>query len=365
MKKTVCFVILAFAAMTCFAQAQNQVPGFDRQVARSVKSVVEAPDGSVTFSIYAPLAETVTLTGDLAAAGQVFTKSPEGIWSLKVTGVEPGSYRYGFNVDGINVIDPLYPKSKDVLTMTDLTFGKGDQFWSVKDVPHGTMSMVYYQSKTTGKTRRMHVWTPPGYLKSKAKLPVFYLLHGGGDVDNGWPVIGCAGAILDNLLAEKKMVPMIVVMPDASLPQGQFTDELFNDIMPYVEANFRAKTGNPNTAIAGLSMGGIHILDILMKHPTPFKYVNIMSSGFFMRDDAAVAENGEKLAAVAPQLKKSISYLRFTQGGPEDIAYQNGMKTLDLFRKCEIPFEYSEMPGGHNWYVWRFDLEYFAQRIFK
>ena len=363
MKKAI-VSILSIALMAACTAPKAEFK-YDREVARNVKSVVEAPDGSVTFSIYAPMADTVALTGDLAARDQVFTKSPEGVWSVKVTGVEPGSYRYGFNVDGLNVIDPLFPRSRDVLTMTDLTFGKGDQFWSVKDVPHGAMSQIYYHSKTTGQTRRMHVWTPAGYMKSTDKLPVFYLLHGGGDVDNGWPVIGCAGAILDNLLAEKKMVPMIVVMPDASLPQGTFTDELINDIMPYIEANFRAKTGNPNTAIAGLSMGGIHILDILMKHPTPFKYVNIMSSGFFMRDDAAVAENGEKLAAVAPQLKKSISYLRFTQGGPEDIAYQNGMKTLDLFRKCEIPFEYSEMPGGHNWYVWRFDLEYFAQRIFK
>ena len=363
MKKVLLFVT-CFAALSLAGYAQTK-PVFDREIARSVKSVVEEPDGSVTFSIYAPMATTVTLTGDLASRAQVFTKSPEGIWTVKVTGVEPGSYRYGFNVDGINVVDPLYPKTRDVLTMTNLTFGKGDQFWSVKDVPHGAMSMVYYHSKTTGQTRRMHVWTPAGYLKSKAKLPVFYLLHGGGDVDSGWPVVGCAGAILDNLLAEGKMVPMVVVMPDASLPQGTFTSELIDDIMPYIEANFRVKTGNANTALAGLSMGGIHILDILSKHPTLFKYVNIMSSGFFVRDDASRAANEAKLAAVADQLKKNVSYLRFTQGGPEDIAYQNGMKTLDIFKKYEIPFEYSEMPGGHNWYVWRYDLHYFAQKIFK
>ena len=363
MKKVLLFVT-CFAALSLAGYAQTK-PVFDREIARSVKSVVEEPDGSVTFSIYAPMATTVTLTGDLASRDQVFTKSPEGIWTVKVTGVEPGSYRYGFNVDGINVVDPLYPKTRDVLTMTNLTFGKGDQFWSVKDVPHGAMSMVYYHSKTTGQTRRMHVWTPAGYLKSKAKLPVFYLLHGGGDVDSGWPVVGCAGAILDNLLAEGKMVPMVVVMPDASLPQGTFTSELIDDIMPYIEANFRVKTGNANTALAGLSMGGIHILDILSKHPTLFKYVNIMSSGFFVRDDASRAANEAKLAAVADQLKKNVSYLRFTQGGPEDIAYQNGMKTFDIFKKYEIPFEYSEMPGGHNWYVWRYDLHYFAQKIFK
>ena len=361
--KKASFILFGLAAL--FLTGCRTDVKFDRDFARNVKSVVEEPDGSVTFSIYAPFADTVALTGDLAARDQVFTRSPEGVWSVKVTGVEPGSYRYGFNVDGLNVIDPLYPRSRDVLTMTDLTFGKGEQFWSVKDVPHGAMSVINYHSKTTGQTRRMHVWTPAGYLKSAESLPVLYLLHGGGDVDNGWPVIGCAGAILDNLLAEGKMVPMVVVMPDASLPQGTFTAELIDDIMPYIEANFRVRTGTANTALAGLSMGGIHILDILSKHPTLFKYVNIMSSRFFMRDDAAVAENEAKLAAVADDLKKTVSYLRFTQGGPEDIAYQNGQKTLELFKKCGIPFEYSEMPGGHNWYVWRFDLNHFAQKIFK
>ena len=327
--KKASFILFGLAAL--FLTGCRTDVKFDRDFARNVKSVVEEPDGSVTFSIYAPFADTVALTGDLAARDQVFTRSPEGVWSVKVTGVEPGSYRYGFNVDGLNVIDPLYPRSRDVLTMTDLTFGKGEQFWSVKDVPHGAMSVINYHSKTTGQTRRMHVWTPAGYLKSTESLPVLYLLHGGGDVDNGWPVIGCAGAILDNLLAEGKMVPMVVVMPDASLPQGTFTAELIDDIMPYIEANFRVRTGTANTALAGLSMGGIHILDILSKHPTLFKYVNIMSSGFFMRDDAAVAENEAKLAAVADDLKKTVSYLRFTQGGPEDIAYQNGQKTLELF----------------------------------
>ncbi len=357
--------IILFSLAALFLTGCKTDVEFDSDFARNVKSVAEEPDGSVTFSIYAPFADTVALTGDLAAKDQVFTRSPEGVWSVKVTGVEPGSYRYGFNVDGLNVIDPLYPRSRDVLTMTDLTFGKGEQFWSVKDVPHGAMSVINYHSKTTGQTRRMHVWTPAGYLKSTESLPVLYLLHGGGDVDNGWPVIGCAGAILDNLLAEGKMVPMVVVMPDASLPQGTFTAELIDDIMPYIEANFRVRTGTANTALAGLSMGGIHILDILTKHPTLFKYVNIMSSGFFMRDDAAVSENEAKLAAVADDLKKTVSYLRFTQGGPEDIAYQNGQKTLELFKKCGIPFEYSEMSGGHNWYVWRFDLNHFAQKIFK
>ena len=156
MKKILLSVLAVAAVVGCTAPKAEFK--YDREVARSVKSVVEAPDGSVTFSIYAPMADTVALTGDLAARDQVFTRSPEGIWSVKVTGVEPGSYRYGFNVDGLNVIDPLFPRSRDVLTMTDLTFGKGDQFWSVKDVPHGAMSQIYYHSTTSSPRRRWSRW---------------------------------------------------------------------------------------------------------------------------------------------------------------------------------------------------------------
>ena len=363
MKKILLSVLAVAAVVGCTAPKAEFK--YDREIARSVKSVAEASDGSVTFSIYAPMADTVALTGDLAARDQVFTRSPEGIWSVKVTGVEPGSYRYGFNVDGLNVVDPLYPKSGDVLTMTDLTFGKGDQFWSVKDVTHGAMSQIYYHSKTTGQTRRMHVWTPAGYMKSTDKLPVFYLLHGGGDIDSGWPVIGCAGAILDNLLAEGKIVPMVVVMPDISLPMDKFSSELITDIMPCIESNVRVKTGAANSALAGLSMGGINILNLILEYPDRFKYINVMSAGFMARTDEQKAEMEKKLAAVAPRFKSAVSFLRFTMGGPADAAYPMWEFTLPMFDKAGIPYEKSEIPGGHNWYVWRFDLHYFAQKLFK
>jgi enterochelin esterase family protein len=140
----------------------------------------------------------------------------------------------------------------------------------------------------------MHVWTPPGYGKGWKKLPVFYLIHGGGDNDASWPEIGCANDILDNLLAEDKIQPMVVVMPDGSISVEQFTEDMVNDIIPFVESNYKVKKKPKFRALAGLSMGGLEVLDIIVKHPDLFTYVNVMSSGWFANNPEALAEN-EKL----------------------------------------------------------------------
>lgn len=352
-----------FFAVSC--NQAPQVPVFDKEIAASVNSVVEnAAEKSVTFSLYAPAAHEVKLTGDLASAETVLVKDAQGIWSVTVSGVEPGSYRYGFNVDGLNVIDPHFSRPNDILTMTELTFGQ-DMFWELKDVPHGLMTAAYYKSSTMNKVRRMHIWTPAGYNNPSKPLPVFYLQHGGGDNDLGWPIVGCAGEILDNLFAEGKIVPMVVVMPDGSISEKDYPSELVNDIMPYIEKTYNVKTGAANTALAGLSMGGIQTMATMLEYPKLFKYINVMSSGWFKNNEEAFKNYGERLKAVAGDLNSTVSLLRMTQGGPDDIAYENGHSTYELFKAAGIPYEYSEMPGGHNWYVWRYDLAYFAQQLFK
>ena len=345
-------LLLTLVPSLTFAQGRGRV---------NYQSVKVEEGGNVTFSIYAPNASSVKLGGDLTAGE--FTKDENGVWSGTATGVEPGSYRYTFNVDGLTVVDPRYPMSRDIMPLTEV-YPDG-MFWQIKDVPHGLMSSVYYHSTTMNAERRMHVWTPAGYVMSTEKLPVFYLVHGGGDNDSGWPQIGCAGAILDNLYAEGKIAPMIVVMPDGSLPTEKFADELFNDIMPFIEANFRVKTGRDNTALAGLSQGGIEVLDTFMSHPDAFRYINVMSSGWHKDREAEFEASANKLPAVAKTLNDNVKLLRFTQGGPADIAYKNGHLTMEVFDKCGVKYEYSEMPGGHNWYVWRYDLHYFAQKLFK
>ncbi len=328
-------------------------------------SVEANADGSATFRIYAPNAQNVGLSGDIMAMGAQFTKAENGVWSLTLPNVNPGAYRYNFTVDGITVFDPKFSRLNEIKPVVEVVPAGQEFFWQQKDVPHGAVAQVFYKSSTMNTTRRMHVWTPAGYNASTDKLPVFYLIHGGGDNDASWPGVGKAGDILDNLLAEGKMAPMIVVMPDGSIATDKFVDELTNDIIPYIEANYRTKTDAANRALAGLSMGGLETLESFMAHPDLFGYINVMSSGWFTNNAEMYAQGEKRLNEIASTLNNTAKVLRFTQGGPEDIAYENGKAMLEVFKKCGINYEYSEMPGGHSWYVWRHDLYNFAPMLFK
>lgn len=321
-------------------------------------------DMSATFRFYAPNATSVKLGGDLS--GEKSEKSDNGIWTITTrSNINPGVYRYYFEVDGIRANDPRNKMVADFRPMVEIVPKGESLFWQEKNVPHGAMSMVYYYSETTQSTRRMMIWTPPTYFNGTEKLPVLYLMHGGGDNDTNWPGQGKAGWILDNLFSEGKMTPMVVVMPDGSIPVSQFAEDLGNDIIPYIESHFRVYTDTPHRAIAGLSMGGLETMEALLKFPDKFAYVNVMSSGWFLNQPDDFKKYEEMLKSVAPTLQKTIRYFIFTSGGPEDIAYQNGNATRDLFAKYGIKFESTEMPGGHTMYVWRHDLFNFAQKIFK
>jgi len=163
-------------------------------------------------------------------------------------------------------------------------------------VPHGAVASVTYYSKSLNKFRRMHVYTPPGYETSSQKYPIFYLLHGAGDSDDSWSSVGRAGFIIDNLIADKKAKPMVIVMPAghtgpfnfaapaAGAPRSldfndDFVKDFVNDIMPYAETHYRVLRDRQHRAIAGLSMGGAHTLNIAIPHPDEFAYVGVFSSG--------------------------------------------------------------------------------------
>ena len=358
MRKIIFAVVALFVCVSVNAQFRRTPTPNDNLV-----SVERNEDGSVTFRIYAPNAKHVGLMGDIMARGVNFVKAENGVWSATVPDVKSGAYRYTFTVDGITVFDPKLPSLNEIQPVVEID--AEDAFWGQKDVPHGAMSQVYYHSTTMGTTRRMHVWTPAGYNASKDKLPVLYLIHGGGDNDTGWPSIGRAGNILDNLLVEGKMVPMIVVMPNGSMPTNMFPDELTKDIIPYIEKNYRVKSNAKNRALAGLSMGGLETLDSFMAHPDMFGYINVMSSGWFTNNKEMFAKGEARLMEIAATLNKTAKLLIFTQGGPEDIAYANGKEMLKVFDKCGIKYEYSEMSGGHTWHVWRHDLHNLAPRLFK
>ena len=359
MKKVFFPLLCATMLLTASAQQRKVSPN------DTLRSIVTNSDGSTTFSIYAPKAEKVTLGGDLGYDQDVtYKKEENGVWRATVHHLRTNAYRYYFWVDGMRVIDPRYPYYWEITPVANITNGE-DIFWAQKDVPHGPVAQISYKSTTTGTTRSMHVWMPAGESAKKA-LPVMYLIHGSGDNDGSWSTVGCAGNILDNLYADGKLEPMIVVMPHGGIDVYKFVDELTNDIMPRVAGQYRVKTGPANTAIAGLSRGGYETLNCFMAHPDMFGYINVMSGGWFGNTDEQYQAKTEQLRQIAPTLRKTVRLLRFTMGGKEDSAYRTGQKTLKCFDDAGLKYEYSDIPGGrHTWYVWHYDLRDFAQRIFK
>jgi enterochelin esterase-like enzyme len=361
-------VILLAVALSFIPDGHGQFNRPPRTPNDTLQSTRILADGEVLFQIYAPEAESVTLGGDAVPWGQRVegVKDESGIWTLTLPGLEAGTYRYYFVVDGIRVFDPKAPNANETTALLDVLPNGEDEFFAMrKEVPHGAMSQIHYYSSTTGRMRRMHVWMPAGYNSGDSRLPVFYLIHGGGDSDLAWPTVGRAGWIMDNLLSEGKCREMIVVMPDGGMDYTLFERELVNDIIPYIESSYNVYADADHRALAGLSMGGLEVLESFMAHPEMFGYINVMSSGWFA-DNEEMYETGDKrLAEIAPVLNRTVRLLLFTQGGPEDIAYNNGNEMLKVFNKNQIEYEFSERPGGHSWMVWRQDLRDFAPRLFK
>ncbi|HKK43772.1 MAG TPA: alpha/beta hydrolase-fold protein [Bacteroidales bacterium] len=333
-----------------------------------MKSVRVLPGGEIILSIYAPEARDVTIGGELVPWGQKVegVKSDNGVWTFTIPNVKTGTYRYNFVVDGVKVYDPKAPNAFETSALVDVTPDGEKEFFALrKNVPHGAMAELYYYSTTTKSMRRMHIWTPPGYNAKNIKLPVFYLIHGGGDSDAAWPNVGRAGFIMDNLLSEGKCKEMIVVMPDGGMDTKLFVKDFVNDIIPLIQSDYNVYTDADHRALAGLSMGGLEVTESFMAHPDMFAYINVMSSGWFSNNKEMYESGDKRLAEIAPTLNKTVKYLIFTQGGPEDIAYNNGKEMLKVFDKNGIKYEFSEMPGGHSWIVWRQDLRNFASKIFR
>jgi enterochelin esterase-like enzyme len=360
-RSLIALFVLIGSASSVHAQRFNRTPTPND----TLTSVRIDESGVVTFHIYAPNAEKVTVLGDIGFENfKDLTRGDAGVWSASTSPLEPGAYRYSFTVDGVSVADPRNPIVRENRAMLEV-YGEGSGFWTTRDVPHGDLRTVWYPSSTTQATRRMHVYTPPGYDKSTDALPVLYLIHGGGDNDTAWRTVGKANFILDNLLADGRIEPMLVVMPDGSIPVEVFRDDLVKDIIPHVENKYRVLADPEHRALAGLSMGGLEVLDVFMAYPEMFTYINVMSSGWFADNEEMFEAGDRRLAEIATTLNSTVKYLLFTQGGPEDIAYNNCKEMLKLFDKHNINYEFSETPGGHSWIVWRHDLFHFTQALFK
>ena len=357
--------ILLLAALCCSlplsAQWMRQPTPND-----TLRSAVVLPDGKVVFQLYAPKARTVAVAGDLPWDRPVrFFETPGGVWKGVCEGLGDGVFRYHFIVDGVSVQDPKSPQADDASAL--VTVGPG----YVQDVPHGALAQRWYFSKTLGTMRRMHVWTPAGYENSKAKLPVLYLIHGGGDNDASWPTVGAAGWILDNLLAEGKIVPMVVVMPNGTVTDvpdevPPFADDMFTDIIPFVEANYRVIAKPEARAVTGLSMGGMETMEVIFRKPEMFRYAWVLSSSLQPGREPAAEAARLNVAANAARINKTYKAFVFTQGGPADIAYQNCLNTRKVLQEIGLRFDYREnAQAGHSWTTWRADLETLAPTLFR
>jgi enterochelin esterase family protein len=347
------------------------------------------PDRRVTFRILAPQAQSVRLTGsDIPgnAQGTPLTKGENGVWEVTMGPIDPGAYRYNFNVDGVPVIDPRSPSiSESNNNVWSLVYIPGADFMDTKNVPRGAVASITYYSTALGRFRRMHVYTPPGYETDRQKYPVFYLLHGAGDCDEAWTSVGRAGFILDNLLAARKARPMIVVMPaghtsaamfgaraaaragegaPAAAPRDEFYEDFVTDIMPYVEKHYRVLAGRANRAIAGLSMGGSQTLHIAFSHLDKFAYIGVFSSGAALGGaDAGGWEKSHAANLDNAALKKGLRLLWFSTGS-EDMLIANSKATVAMLQKHGFNPVFKESPGGHTWINWRNYLNEFAPQLF-
>ncbi len=349
----------------------------------TLKSPQVLPDNRVMIQLYAPKASEVTVSGDFLAGrpAQKLTKADNGVWLVAVGPLRPDYYTYTLLVDGVRTADPKNPVIKQGIASLEnvlLVPGSETAFEDNRAVPHGELRQVWYDSKTLGQMRRMHVYTPPGYDKGSAKYPVFYLLHGGGDDDSGWPTVGRTGFILDNLLAAGKAKPMVVVMPNGSMPpapgapnpaqgltrmRALFADELLKEVMPYAEKNYRVLTNRENRAIAGLSMGGFQTLDVTLSHPELFNYVGVMSSGFFGQSiDEAPTRYAPALSDPNFNKNKKLFWVAI---GKDDFVMDANKKTLALLDKSNIRYQYKETEGGHTWINWRQYLNELMPMLFR
>jgi enterochelin esterase-like enzyme len=382
--------LMLAVALLAAAMLPSTVNGQARAGGQQGPRVVspEVAEGKVTFRILAPKAEAVKLGGsDLPGMGQgkEMTKNAEGVWAVTVD-APPGYYRYQYNVDGVTVIDPRNPAtSESVGNVWSLVGVPGSAWMDTLPVPHGSVARITYYSSALKRFRRMHVYTPPGYEQGKGRYPVFYLLHGAGDSDDAWTSVGRAGFILDNLIAEKKAKPMIVVMtaghtgpmnfggPRPSV--DEFAEDFTKDVMPHIESHYRVQKDRGSRALAGLSMGGGQTLNIGIPHLNQFGYLGVFSSGVFgiaggNRPGNTNAPTGptfeEKNKAVLDdaRLKKGLRLFWFATG-KDDFLVATSRATVEMFKKHGFDVVYHETDGAHTWVKWREYLHEFAPQLFR
>jgi len=341
---------------------------------RSASYPLILPDGHAVFQVKAPEAQKIQL--DLGRKYDM-VKNAEGVWETTTDSLSEGFHYYSLIIDGMAVADPA---SESFYGMGRMASGfevpfKGDSYYEIRNVPHGDIRIKNYYSNITNSWRNFYMYTPPGYdQNSTEKYPVLYILHGGGEDQRGWATQGKTDLIIDNLISQKKAVPMIVIMVDGNLPLngfggetlGVFDKELKLSIIPFVEQNYRVKTDANSRALAGLSMGGIQTLYTGVKNIDLFSYLGVFSSGWIQPMQKELADSQyEFMKNNADKINSDLKQFWISQGGKEDIAWKNCQTMVAKFDEMKIKYIYSEYPGGHSWPVWRNNLYNFAQLLFK
>jgi enterochelin esterase-like enzyme len=405
---THCNTRLSSAAWTAFAclasaialpaaclHAQEPLPSTQRTQMRfpaptpndTLQSVEVQPDRQVRFRIWAPNATDVKLESEgpeatpgikpdeLAKFNDIaMVKGDQGIWETVIGPIEPGVYLYNFVVDGVKTPDPRNPIFAQTLNAQRSIYEVPGAAFSEynPDIAHGDVHVVYYNSKAIGGMRRMHIYTPPGYENGTQRFPVLYLLHGAGGTDDSWSAQGRAGAILDNLIAAHKAVPMIVVMPAGhvsrdlragagTMGHDAFNKDLVEDVMPYVDSHYRTLTDRDHRALAGLSMGGMQTLSISLRNSADFGWVGVFSAGWM----APALKEAQDVDLTEYRAGGKPFHLYWFAIGQYDFLLDTCHQTVDLLNKNGIKAELHESGGFHAWTNWRSYLNQFAPQLFQ
>lgn len=334
-------------------------------------------NGDVHFCFYAPTAKDVAVSGfdglAMTSKKHHMQRDADGYWHVTVSGIPEGFHYHEYWVDGTSVLNPQAPIGYGMHRAVNF-FNMPEQsdFYSLKSVPHGEIRMEHYFSTVTGRTRNCWVYTPPGYEEGENMYPVLYLQHGGGEDETSWLWQGKMNYILDNLIAENKCSPMLVVMNSLycvnflkheEFLAGDFDTMLMQDCIPFIESKFRVKSGNENRAMAGLSMGSYQTLMTTMRHLGFFPYVGIFSGALDRRwyCDFDYYQN----FANPTQFNEKIKLFYFGCGDQEERILTSLSRDFSSFNEKGIQYTFSRYPGYHEWTVWRHCLKEFAQLIFK
>jgi enterochelin esterase-like enzyme len=343
------------------------------------------PDNRVIFQVNVPQANSVQV--DL---GKLYDmqKDDRGIWKVTTDPQIPGFHYYSLVIDGFRFSDPASESFYGTGRMSSAIDipETGADFYTIKDVSHGDIRHKNYFSKTTGTWRSINIYTPPGYdISGKEDYPVLYIQHGGGEDERGWAVQGKTDIILDNLIAEGKAKPMLVVIPNGNVTKpgmtgggyndeamAVFREELLGSVIPFIESNYRVKPGAANRAVAGLSMGGGQAFYTGLRNTDMFANVGVFSTGLFggIGRPGGGAGGFDAEATIPGILTNPESFKKnrrvfYISVGEQDPRIDPTKKLIQTFREKGLNVEFASFPGGHEWQVWRKSLHDFAQKLFK